>query len=312
MATWEDLLKEFGSLASAQEKNHFLNTKLNEALIKIASRRNSNVLVYASGFLQKPSTPPNLLQISPEDINGFMASINGMNFEQPLTLILHTPGGVMTATETIVEYLRSKFSGIEVIVPVYAMSGGTMIAMAADRIIMGRQSQLGPIDSQFSMPQGGSMSATSILAQFERAKKEIAQDKTAAAAWAPILATIGPSLIQSAQNALDCGQQMVEKWLTAYLFSNLDNPEAKAKGVASYFNDEDVHLNHGRRIGAGEADEIGLNIELLEDNQNFQEDVLTAYHLLTIIFEQTPAAKIMRNNLGRGWVKNIQQQVVQR
>ena len=42
------------------------------------------------------------------------------------------------------------------------------------------------------------------------------------------------------------------------------------------------------------------------EDQDFQDEVLTAYHLFTIIFEQSPAVKVVRNHNGRGWVKNFQ------
>jgi len=57
------------------------------------------------------------------------------------------------AAQTIVDYLRSKFSTIEVLVPTYAMSAGTMIALGCDRVFMGRQSQLGPTDPQLIVGQ---------------------------------------------------------------------------------------------------------------------------------------------------------------
>lgn len=57
-----------------------------------------------------------------------MATLHGMEWEKGLTLILHTPGGVTNAAESIVSYLHSKFSDIETIVPTIAMSAGTMIS----------------------------------------------------------------------------------------------------------------------------------------------------------------------------------------
>ena len=56
------------------------------------------------------------LQITHEEINGFMSVMYGMNWSKGLTLILHTPGGVTNAVETIVDYLTAKFAYIEVIV----------------------------------------------------------------------------------------------------------------------------------------------------------------------------------------------------
>ena len=56
-----------------------------------------------------------------------MAGIHGHDFNKGLLLILHTPGGSAEAAQTIVEYLRSKFDAIDVLIPTYAMSAGTMI-----------------------------------------------------------------------------------------------------------------------------------------------------------------------------------------
>lgn len=73
-----------------------------------------------------------------------MAGLHGLDFSKGLLLILHTPGGRAVTVQTLVDYLRIRFTDIDVLVPTYAMSAGTMIALGCDRIIIGRQSQLGP------------------------------------------------------------------------------------------------------------------------------------------------------------------------
>ena len=98
-----------------------------------------------------------------------MACIYGMDFSKGLTLLMHTPGGVTNAAETIVAYLRLSSLDFEVIVPAFAMLAGTMISLGADRIVMGRQSQLGPIDRQMVVG-GRSVSAQAVVDQFERAR----------------------------------------------------------------------------------------------------------------------------------------------
>lgn len=304
MSNWSDLLDEFAK-QNLRTKSVWLNNRLDEQLTNIANRRGTNVIAYASGFLQKPAVPSFATSISREDINGLMCAANGLDFNKGLSLIIHTPGGEIASTETIIDYLRSKFDYVEVIVPVYAMSGGTMVALNSDKIIMGKQSQLGPIDAQLPLP-GGFVSASSILDQFKTAKEEISEDRNSAIAWAPILQTIGPSLLSQAKKSLELGQQIAEIGLKDYMFKRGNNPQHKAKDVAEYFNSEDVHLNHGRRIGIDECEYVGLVVERLEEDQEFQDEVLTAYHLLTIVFEQSPAVKIVRNHNGQGWVKNFE------
>ncbi len=66
------------------------------------------------------------------DKNGFMTAINGIDTSKGLDLILHTPGGDTAATESIVDYLWSKFNGdVRCFVPQMAMSAGTMIACSS-------------------------------------------------------------------------------------------------------------------------------------------------------------------------------------
>ena len=174
----------------------------------IAQRYDRNVLYYASSFLQKPHIPGLFTSINMEDINGFMAGVHGHDFNKDLLLVLHTPGGMAEAAQTIVDYLRSKFSAIDVLIPTYAMSAGTMIALGCDRIMMGRQSQLGPTDPQLIVGNRP-FSAHSIVEQFEEAKTQISANPVLAHAWAPVLRSFGPALLQEARKSISYGQTLV-------------------------------------------------------------------------------------------------------
>jgi len=308
MPSWTELLNTFAAQRTDVEKSTWLAREFAAGIGRVSNLRDGrNVIIYGSAFLQKPTAPGILLQITLEEINGFMSVMHGMDWSKGLTLILHTPGGVTNATETIVAYLRSKFSFIEVIVPTYAMSAGTMIALSGDRIVMGRQSQLGPIDPQ--IPSGQRLvSALAILDQFDRAKKEITENRDLAHVWAPILPSLGPALLEEAQNAIDYSEKMVAEWLAEYQFVGRSDAINKAKSVAEYFSKGDPNVrkrSHGRRIDREEAKAQNLIVEDLEDSQELQEAVLTAYHLLTIIFEKSPALKILQSSVGKGWVKNL-------
>jgi ClpP class serine protease len=301
MPSWNDLLSELEALPSEDEKNEWLTGWLTRSLQDVSAlREGRNVVFYASAFLQKPTSTS--LPITHEDINGFMSTLYGMDWSKQLTLILHTPGGVTNAAETIVEYLLQKFTDIEVIVPTYAMSAGTMISLAANRIFMGRQSQLGPIDPQ--MPVGGRfVSARAIVEQFERAEKEIKGDLMRAHVWAPVLQSMGPALLQEAQNALEYSEAMVARWLAARMFAGDPQATDKGRAAAHHFNDASTHKSHGRRIDANEARSHGVAVVDLEADQALQEAVLTAYHVFTIAFEKTPGTKLLGSNHGRTWMK---------
>jgi hypothetical protein len=307
MASWTELIQELNAIPPGDPKRgEWFQKRLSDALNGISARRGGrNVLFYASAFLQKPALAPQFTQLTHEEINGFMSCMYGMQWDRGLTLLLHTPGGVTNAAETIVEYLHSKFTNIEVIVPTFAMSAGTMISLASDKIVMGRPSQLGPIDPQ--MPIGGKyVSARGIVDQFEMAKKDISGNVVLAHAWAPILQSLGPSLLVEAQNALDYGERMVSEWLCKRMLAGLTEGERQSKSqeLAKFFNDAANHKSHGRRIGREEARSHGVVVEDLEDDQDLQEEVLTAYHVATICFEQTPLAKMLWSNHGQQWMKN--------
>lgn len=93
--------------------------------------------------------------------------------ELPIDVILHTPGGLVLASEQIARALRDHPARVTVFVPHYAMSGGTLIALAADEIVMDPHAVLGPVD-----PQLGNHPAVSILAAVNRKPPERVDDET--------------------------------------------------------------------------------------------------------------------------------------
>lgn len=304
MSTWNELLQQFESTAEP-DRIPWLVAQVDESLRKVGELRGGkHVLLYGSAWLQKQNAPLASVGITHEDVNGLMGAIKGMNWANGLTLVLHTPGGVTNATESIVDYLRAKFPSIEVIVPTFAMSAGTMISLASDRVVMARHSQLGPIDPQMPTGGGRSVSARAIVDQFEKAKQDVIGNVSAAHAWAPILASLGPALLREAENNLDYSEKMVAKWLAKYMFAGDGDAEEKGARVAAYFNDNGIHKSHGRRIGREEAAGQGVVIEELEASQDLQESVLTVYHLMTIFFEKTIITKLIWSDLGQNWMKN--------
>jgi len=306
MATWKDLLQQYSSFANDSQRSAWLHSTLVDSLGLVSQLRGDrNVLLYGTAFLQKPQVPGQTLMITFEDMNGLMSSLYGMPWDKGLTLILHTPGGVTNAAESFVEYLRSKFAKFEVIVPTFAMSAGTMISLASDVIVMGDHSQLGPIDPQFMMG-GRTTSARAVVAQFEQARREVLDDARAAHLWAPVLGAIGPALLKEAENVIAYSEDMVAAWLAKYMYKDAADPTAEGKRVAHLFNEAGTMNDHGHRIGRDEAAGWGVKTEGLEDDQRLQESVLTAYHAMTLFFEQGPATKIMMTATGNAWVKNFE------
>ena len=308
MASWSELLASL----KAQENPGWLDENLKKRLSAISKHRgDATVIFYASAFLQKAADN---VSITREDINGFMNALYEAPTDKGLALILHTPGGDPNAVESIVEYLHSKFDRIDVIVPYLAMSGGAMISLASDLLVLGRQSQLGPIDPQLVIGNK-THSARAIQEGFNKAREDIENDTKLAHLWAPILQNMGPSLFLEAEKALLYSKELVVNWLNKRMLKDVDDEKErgeKADTIAAYFNAEDtpdygqVHV-HGQRIGSAKLEELGIKLEFLEDNQRLQNDVLTAYHLMTLIFEMTPSLKFIASDRGKMWIKQQQQ-----
>ncbi|GAB4456348.1 MAG: ATP-dependent Clp protease proteolytic subunit [Anaerolineales bacterium] len=106
---------------------------------------------------------PLVRYINIEDSEAVLRAIKMTDKEVPIDIILHTPGGLVLAAEQIARALRKHPAKVTVFVPHYAMSGGTLIALAADEIIMDENAVLGPVD-----PQLGQHPAASILKVLER------------------------------------------------------------------------------------------------------------------------------------------------
>jgi len=87
-------------------------------------------------------------QIDLEDAQTIIAAIKETPEDMPIDLVLHTPGGIVLAAMQIARAVEAHKAKVTVYVPVYAMSGGTLIALAANEIVLGEFSVLGPIDPQ--------------------------------------------------------------------------------------------------------------------------------------------------------------------
>ena len=108
-----------------------------------------------------------------EDSEEILRAIRRTPDETPIDLILHTPGGLVLASKQIAYALRRHPAKVTVLVPHYAMSGGTLLALAADEILMDPDAVLGPVD-----PQLGDMPAASLVRVVGQKPLERLDDRT--------------------------------------------------------------------------------------------------------------------------------------
>jgi len=116
---------------------------------------------------------PLMKYIDMHDSEAVMRAIRLTDKDTPIDLVLHTPGGLALAATQIARALRKHSAKTRVIVPHYAMSGGTLIALAADEIVMDENAVLGPID-----PQLGQHPAASVLKVLDQKSLDHVDDET--------------------------------------------------------------------------------------------------------------------------------------
>jgi ClpP class serine protease len=173
--------------------------------------------------------------ISIEDSEAILRAIRLTPPEMPIDIILHTPGGLVLATEQIAQALVKHKGKVTVFVPHYAMSGGTMLALASDEIVMDENAVLGPVD-----PQIGNYPAASILKVVEEKNKDKIDDETL------ILADVS-------RKALVQVKDFVKKLLLAN-----GRSEEDAERIATMLSEG--RWTHDYPITFEQAKEIGLNV----------------------------------------------------
>lgn len=299
MPSWHDLLIEIKAKGSTHD------VVRRDYLTKLHELTGRNVILYYSGWLQKPKMAGT--QVVDADKNGFMTVIHNLDRSKGLDLLLHTPGGDTAATESLVDYLRSMFGhDIRAIVPQLAMSAGTMIACAAKVILMGHHSSLGPID-----PQLGGMPAHGIVEEFNRAHREIREDQSRAFVWQPIIAKYTPALIGECEKAIQWSNEMTKEWLLSGMLKEVDDAPAKADTIINELGDHALTKSHARHLSPTRCKEIGLTVELLEDDHHLQEAVLSVHHAAIHTLAGTGAFKMIENHMGVASMSIAQHVVVQ-
>jgi ClpP class serine protease len=239
---FSDLFWVFLVIASLQPlwKRQTLEYQRIQAIKEFEKQRNSRaiLLIHRQESINLLGIPVSRY-ISIEDSEQVLRAIrltpSGVNID----LILHTPGGLVLATEQIARALIRHPSKVTVFVPHYAMSGGTMLALAADEIVMDENAVLGPVD-----PQLGNFPAASVL--------KVVQDK-------PISEIDDQTLIMAdlAQKA----QQQVQRFVRTVLSDEIPQRKidpAKIDAIVEALTTGRV--THDYPITVEEATEMGLPV----------------------------------------------------
>jgi ClpP class serine protease len=177
--------------------------------------------------------------ITIEDSEQILRAIRLTPPDVPIDLILHTPGGLVLATEQIARALIRHPAKVTVFVPHYAMSGGTMLALAADEIVMDANAVLGPVD-----PQLGNYPAASVIKVVEEKPIAEVDDETL------IMADLSRKAIQQ-----------VQRFVRTLLKDAVPNPKVAPEKIESIVDAITTgRVTHDYPITVEEASDMGLPI----------------------------------------------------
>jgi len=175
-------------------------------------------------------------QIDMEDAQTIIAAIKDTPDDMPIDFVINTPGGIVLAAMQIARAVEAHKGKVTVYVPIYAMSGGTLIALAADEIVLGEFSVLGPID-----PQLVGLPAASLVKARDLKPIEHVSDLTL------VLADMGEkALAQVKQGAVELLTPRME--------------QAAAEALAAKL--AGGHWTHDYALTASEARALGLPVKV--------------------------------------------------
>lgn len=303
MPAWNQILDE---IKEEHETRPTVFDKVRRNYLReLSNYTGREIILYSSGWTELNFDSRDF-SITDSDIHGMMQTIHDFDGEE-LDIILHSPGGPPVVAEQIVNYLRSKFEDIRVIVPQSALSAATLICCASDEVIMAHHSSLGPTDPQLRIltKQGYQwVPAQTIVDQFDEVEEKASTGENISH-YGPILEKYDPSLLNKAREAISLSRRLAEEWSRKYMFSTDSDRDMKAEQLADYLSDRSNFLSHNRRLGKHRlVNDTDMKITQLENDQDLQEYVLSVFHATIATHSHQNIVKIIENQHGSLYSRN--------
>lgn len=226
------------------------------------------------------------------DIPSFEAILNSLSGAEQINLLLHSPGGDATIVEKIVDMCRSHLSGahrqFRVIVPNIAKSAATVLALGADKILMGYCSELGPIDPQVPIAVSGVTQWISALAFVESRDKLMDEIAAAVKKGKPTagllqqLAGLNIPFTEEMENWIEFAWKtaatLLDKYMLVSKFPKAHIRRKKANEIAGKLLSKQLFPVHGQFIDGSTAQKLDLEVEVLDKNDKLWE-LIWAYYI---------------------------------
>ncbi|GAB6859732.1 hypothetical protein JCM13591A_38370 [Microbacterium xylanilyticum] len=204
------------------------------------------------------------LEIGRDDVVGMVDLLYNTKPGTPIDLLLHSPGGNIDAAEKLITLIRKRagMAPVRVIIPDYAKSAATLIALGADTILMSDSSELGAIDPQVALPNGNGhlepISAQSYLDAFYLHAENLKENPDDPVARL-MLSKMEPATVRKLERVTKRSQAIAE----ALLMDAMVEDKAEAAEIARQLSDTKRWHSHGQMISHETARGLGLNITYL-------------------------------------------------
>lgn len=245
---------------------------------RLQKRLKAKVVTYISSpYHRVPS-------IMIQDIPFFEELLRSVSGSDTGYLMINSPGGDGNVAEKMLMMCRQRFTKtFNVIIPDYAKSAATMLALGSDKMLMGYLAELGPIDPQIRTMTGPTIPARSLIDGLELIRDKIKNKKDPVQMYIPMLYQIRPEIIVNAQNAIDHSEEFAKKWLKKYM---LKGNKAQADKVAEWLSRGKKYKSHGKVIDFTEAKKVlKLNVDRIDPASALWSDIWELY-CRSIVFLQ--------------------------
>lgn len=224
--------------------------------------------------------------------------IKAQSEQEHLIIVLETNGGFMETVERLVAVMRTHYERVSFVIPNFAFSAGTVLALSGDKIYMDYYSVLGPIDPQYRDSSGKFLPGYGYLAKFKEITEAVNKSASAnecRAELAYLVKKFDPALLFHIEQGIEHGISLISEWLPTYKFKNWKNTATKgkkvtahmkkqrAKKIAETLGDASKWHSHGRGIPM--KDLSGSDIKLLIDDFGEDNDLshkIKNYHGLAV------------------------------
>ena len=261
-----------------------VESQLDERIQSIETVLEADVIAFVGSILN------GLEVVFRDQVEGIARSVDR---KEKLVIILETDGGYIETVERIAGTLRNHYSKVEFIVPNYAMSAGTILAMSGDAIHMDYFSILGPIDPQVGHANGRQVPALGYLAQYNKLIEKSNKGTLSTAELTILIERFDQAELYLYEKARDLSISLLEEWLAKYKFRDWKQTrkegqrvtdrlrKSRARKIAKKLSDPSYWYSHGRGISMEVLRrDIELEIEDFGKNNKLNDAIQTYCKLL--------------------------------